>query len=592
MQMPNLGFRTLLSIRSVFTPNQKKEAIKLLALALVAMVFEVLGIGLILPVTGALLGSPESSGSQLITQYLVNFLPQRDVGGHLFPVLLMLFILGLYLIKTIYMIWFIWRQQSFTYDLQAELSLRVFSGYLRQPYSYHLARNSSKLIQNSTIEVNQFVGLVQSLLMFVTEALVAFGLIGLLLFVEPLGMLLTFLLFASISVGAYYMSASHLSRLGQKRQNAEGSRLQHLQQALGGVKDIKVLGREDFFLERYDFFNRASARVSKIHQTLQQLPRLGLEFLTVLALTVLVSLMYSSDKTPQEIMPILALFGFAAFRLIPAFNRMMIMAQSMRFLWPSVVVIVRDAASVRGYLMTDSLAVPVQSAARDGIVFERVSFRYSGADKDTLSAVNLEMELGSVTGIIGPSGAGKSTLVNVLLGLLEPSKGSVRMNGSDIRVNLRAWQARIGYVPQEIYFTDETLMHNVAFGIADEKVDIESIWRALSAAQMADYVRALPNGLETKVGERGISLSGGQRQRLGIARALYHQPDVIVLDEATSALDIETEADVMKAVYALRVSKTVIIVSHRPSTISGCDRVIKVIDGHVSIETSIVGRMP
>jgi ABC-type multidrug transport system fused ATPase/permease subunit len=365
------------------------------------------------------------------------------------------------------------------------------------------------------------------------------------------------------------------------RQYHEGLRLQHLQQGLGGAKDVKVLGREKEFLETYIGHNVESSRMTQFEVTLQLLPKLWLEFLAVTSLAILVMTMLAKSRDMTHIVSAVGLFAAAAFRLMPSVNRVLNAVQAIRYGLPVIDVLHAE-------LSLNVPPAPLKRASalafRDRIEVELVRYRYPSAKAWALDGLSLAIRRGESVGVIGPSGSGKSTLVDVILGLLTPTDGSVLLDGEDIQADLRGWQDQVGYVPQSVYLTDDSLRRNVAFGLSDTMIDDTAVRRALRAAQLEEFVASLPDGVETMVGERGVRLSGGQRQRIGIARALYHDPPMLVLDEATSALDSVTESGVMDAVTALQGEKTILIVAHRLSTVERCDRLYRLKRGKVVAE--------
>jgi ABC-type multidrug transport system fused ATPase/permease subunit len=347
--------------------------------------------------------------------------------------------------------------------------------------------------------------------------------------------------------------------------------LQHLQQGFGGVKDVKILGTEEYFASQYGENLLKNSEVVRRFSIAQTLPRFGLEILTIIGLAVLVSTMVLLDSERPEILPVLGLFGAAAFRLLPAVNRLISNFQIINVSRPQVNEVFEDLD------LPDQLnhKNSDRSTLTSAISIVDISFSYAESLKNVVSGVSVKIGRGEAVGLIGSSGSGKSTLVDILLGLLEPNSGKVLVDGSDIHDDLRGWQDQIGYVPQSIFLTDDTLRRNVAFGLPKDKIDDDAVRSAIRSAQLEEFVASLPEGMETVVGERGVRLSGGQRQRIGIARALYNNPDVLVLDEATSSLDTETEHGVMQAVQALQGDKTVIIVAHRLSTVEYCDRLYR-----------------
>ena len=337
------------------------------------------------------------------------------------------------------------------------------------------------------------------------------------------------------------------------------------------MKDVKILGREDFFVSEYSDQLTGSAAVTRRSGVSQMLPRIGLEILTILGLAVLVSTMVVSGEDLNSVLPVLGLFGAAAFRLVPAVGRMVTMVQTISQSQPVVHELFHDL----GLKTLQTTKRQNHDGFAEALEVSELSFKYETAPTNALSNVSLRVKRGEAVGLVGPSGSGKSTLVDVLLGLMAPASGAVLVDGVNVQDRIRWWQDQIGYVPQSIFLTDDTLRRNVAFGLPKSEIDDAAVDAAIRAAQLEEFVKTLPLGLETVVGERGVRLSGGQRQRIGIARALYHNPDVLVLDEATSSLDTETEHGVMQAVQALQGEKTVIIVAHRLSTVEYCDRLYR-----------------
>jgi ABC-type multidrug transport system fused ATPase/permease subunit len=487
-------------------------------------------------------------------------------------VMYMLGLVGIFVIKTAFLAFLTWRQTTFAFDVHVDLCQRLFSTYLRQPYTFHLQRNSATLIRNLVTGVWDFTVLVTNCLGLVTEGLVLVGVSALLLAVEPLGAFLVVLLLGSAAWVFQRVTRSHAERWGVARQHHEGLRIQHLQQGLGSAKDVKLLGREDDFLAQYDVHNVKSGRAAQLQMTLQQFPRLFLELLAVSGLATLVLAALLQGRDVAEIAPTAGLFAVAAFRLMPSATRIMAGVQHVYYDLPIINFLYEDVNLPAPTSVTRNSTL---TSLRREVQVVDLGFSYPDAVVPTLNGVGMVIHKGESVGIIGPTGSGKSTLVDLILGLLTPTSGDIRVDGEDIQQNLRAWQDQIGYVPQSIYLTDDTLRRNVAFGLADGQIDEASVQRAVGAAQLQEFVASLPRGLDTVVGERGVRLSGGQRQRIGIARALYHDPGVLVLDEATSSLDSDTEKDVVHAVRALHGRKTVLIVTHRLSTVEHCDRLYR-----------------
>jgi ABC-type multidrug transport system fused ATPase/permease subunit len=570
---------TFSGIGKVLTPAERRGALVLLALMIVGMVLETLCTFLVIPAI-ALMMQQDLATSYPQLQPVLNTLGNPSQAQLIPRVLLGL--VGIYALKNLFLAFLAWRQTRFAFGVQAHLAQRLFTAYLRQPYTFHLQRNSAQLIRNVAGEAGSFTELLVSALLIGTEFLVLAGIATLLLAVEPVGTVIAVLVLGTAAWSFYSLMRSRLTRWGQARQVHDALRLQHLYQGLGGAKDVKLLGREHNFLEQFRLHNVQATRMTQRQSMMQMMPRLWLEFLAVTGLATLVTVMLAQDREMSTIIPTLGLFAAASFRLMPSVNRVLSAAQTVRYYLPVV-------ATLRQEL---ELAVPARprsaGAGGTGLATEirlaNLRYRYPSAAVTALTDVSLSIAKGESVGFIGPSGSGKSTLVDVVLGLLTPEDGRVLVDESDIQKDLRSWQDQIGYVPQAIYLTDDTLRRNVAFGLADEEIDETAVVRAIRAAQLDEFVDSLPEGLNTFVGERGIRLSGGQRQRIGIARALYHDPAVLVLDEATSALDTATERGVMQAVAALHGNKTIIIVAHRLSTVEQCDRLYRLERGRVAAE--------
>ena len=410
----------------------------------------------------------------------------------------------------------------------------------------------------------------------IAEMMVLSGLTLLLIIVEPLGTIIVMFVFGLAALGFYLLTKGHVSRWGESRQYHDGLSLQHLNQGIDGAKEVKLLGRELEFLKAHYFHISESARMNQFQSTLQQIPRLWLELLGVLGLVTLVLVMINQEREISTILPMLGLFAAAAFRLMPSVNRILSAVQQLRYGYSSL-----DVLSEELSLSVEISKKNKSTELTNKIELNQLSYSYPDSNIPSLSEISFEILKGQTIGIIGPSGSGKSTLVDVVLGLLPPTDGVVKIDNQDIQLDLRAWQDQLGYVPQSIYLTDDSIRRNIAFGLPEEQIDNAAVNKAIKAAQLENYISSLPSGVDTIVGERGVRLSGGQRQRIGIARALYHDPDILVLDEATSALDNITEQEVMKAIDELHYSKTIIIVAHRLSTVENCDSIYKLEKGRV-----------
>lgn len=562
--------QTVARLLALLTPRQRSDAYRLMGLMLVGMCFETLGVGLVVP-TIALLTQPEAVAS---SGWLDWLRVEASFSASTWPIALGLLVLAtIYALKTLFLAWMTSRQMAFVYGVQAELSERLLVGYLNKPYTFHLQHNSAELIRNVVNVTNELTltGMV-ALLILVTEMLVVGG-IALLLFVwEPLGTALAVLILGVVGTVFNRFTRARIRRAGESRNAHEEARIKHLQQSIGGCKELKLMGREAGALDKYAPHNVASARIGRRHATLQAMPRLWLELLAVLGLLLIVTAMMVQGQTASALIPTLGMFAAAAFRLIPSLNRILGSLHHLRFSTPVIDTLFAELRAADAIILPEPAPFP---PLRRSIRLEDVTVRYPESEGPVLNGVNLEISSGTTVGFVGESGAGKSTLIDAILGLLPLEQGRVLSDEIDVRTNLRGWQRQVGYVAQSIYLVDDTLRRNVAFGLPDDEIDESAVQRAISAAQLTAFVSELAQGLDTVVGERGVRLSGGQRQRIGIARALYHDPSILVLDEATSSLDAETEQGVMESIDALHGAKTILMVTHRIAALRFCDAVVR-----------------
>ena len=557
--------------------SQKRHLAFIFLLMLIGMVFESLGVALIIPLLLAIT-QPNIIDTYPILGEITSILGINTQKQ--FIVVCLLTIVIVYLIKAIFLTYSGWVQGKFTANLKVNISQRLFSIYMYQPYTFHLQRNSAQLIRNVTGEVFELTSTFSAAISLLTEILIITG-IGILLFiVEPVGLIsviFTVVFFGSLF---YLLTKGKTFKLGKERQEHDIKILQHLQQGLGGFKDAKLLGREVHFINQFVGRSKKLAKVGVIYGVLGSLPRHMFELLAVLIMVVFMFvLLFVSNKDVVSIIPTLGVFAMAAFRIMPSSNKVLSNMQGLRYNLPVINRIYDEMLLPIEEVISNDDKIQINNINQ--IHVNSVSYLYPSATISAIDYVDMQINIGSTIGFIGPSGAGKSTLIDIILGLLKPTKGTILVNGTDIQNNLRAWQNHIGYVPQSIYLTDDTLRKNIAFGIPEEMIDDKAIEDAICQSQIQEFVQNLPENDNTMVGENGVRLSGGQRQRIGIARALYHNPSILVFDEATSALDSVIEKDVMETIDSLHGDKTIIIIAHRMSTLKNCDCIYKLNKGAI-----------
>ena len=558
---------------------QKKQLIILGFLLLIGTFFEMLGLGILLPGLGIILNPNIGNDYPLLQPFtkLTVGLPQLQIVFWGMGSLIIV-----YIIKAFFLIFTTWRQSRFSASLSAQLSKELFYGYLRQPYSFHLKRNSAQMVRNIQGEVDQFSAVSQAVINLCIELSAIIGIAAMLLIAEPLGaiVIISFLFISGFLF--YNLTKNKILEWGKKRLYHDSRISQHLIQGLGSVKYLKLLDREEYFLNNFDKHNSDKANILTKQTTLIQVPRLYLELLAVIGMAGLIIMMVLQNKSLNLLIPTIGIFVAAAFRMIPSVNRIMSSIQSIRYSGAVIDVLYNEFYLIRltpsEYFGTDEITFD------NKIEIQNLTFCYQESDVKAINDINISILKGKMIGIIGKSGSGKSTLVDIILGFLKPSDGLVKSDGINIKQNMRVWQNYIGYVPQSIFLIDDSIRRNIAFGVPDDEIDEDAINRCIKSAQLEEYVVSLPEGLDTFVGEKGIRLSGGQRQRIGIARALYKDPPLLLLDEATSALDSATEKDVMTAVTALHGIKTILIIAHRLSTVSDCDWIYKFNKGKVEEE--------
>jgi ATP-binding cassette, subfamily B, bacterial PglK len=573
-----MNTNTILKVYEVLDSISRKKVFLLFILILFGTILEIFSLGLFIPIMSSLVSTDFSSDYPRIVEWIpfLGGLSQREIV--IFGVSS---ISILYFVKFIYFIFLIRIQGKFVYGVQAKLSLNLLKSYIYRPYVFYLQENTSHLIRNSTTEVGVYSGVLAASLNLVTEIFVLLGVISVLIYVQPFStLIIASALFLSLYLYQFF-TKSLMLQWGRERQYHEGKRIQFLQQSFGGVKDSKLLGRENFFVKQYSNSNSAVASVGRKQYILQQIPRYWLELLIILVLSLLVIITMSQTNSVQDVIPIIGLFSIASFRMMPSTNRVLNSLQRIRLGIPAVSLISQEIDFLRKEKYKKNHNQGSELNFNEFLKLEKVGFSYPNSDLETLTNINIKIKKGDFVGIIGTSGAGKSTLVDIILGLLDPQSGNIFIDKSELKDHLNSWQDKIGYVPQNIYLTDDTLKSNIAFGIDISNINESLLKNAIINSQLEEFVNSLPSGVESMVGERGVRISGGQRQRIGIARALYHNPEILVLDEATSSLDVETEKRIMDSINLLIGSKTIIIVSHRYTTVSKCNHIFRLDKGKI-----------
>jgi len=575
----------------LFNKGEKKKLLLIFFMMIVSALFETFGIGVIVPFVG-IVTNPSMITEQASINYLYKFFNfQSTTTFMIFAVIALLFI---FIVKNLYILLFLYVQNRIVLNQQVKLSKRLFETYLSKPYTFHLQRNTADLLRNVNIEVpNLFQGIIMSAFMLITEILVIACIMGLLLYTTSISTIIASGLLGGSVFLFFKIFRKKINKLAKQQQVVDGMMIKWVNQGLGASKEVKVTGKESYFVSAYTSKSQINANIKRYRMMLEQSPRLFIETILVMIVLIMVLIIIFQGKNTANIVSTMALFGMAAFRLMPSINRVMNMITAIRFSKPALTVVYEDLFTNNE---TNSGKGTIESVVNksdnrkftDSIKLNEVSFRYPNQKEYSLKDISLTIPIGHSVAFIGESGAGKTTLVDMILGLFQPEKGSILVDGENISEIKSKWQQKIGYIPQSIFLTDDSIRENVAFGVPKDQIDDHAVWSALEQAQLKEFIEGQPNQLDTTVGERGIRLSGGQRQRIGIARALYHNPEIIFMDEATSALDNETEKDIMSAIDNLKGEKTLIIIAHRLSTIKNCDKVFKINKGRlISVEDKL-----
>ena len=562
----------LVKVYKILSKKQRKRFYLILFCLFIGMILEAFGIGMILPVLKIIL-LPES-----LKQYvwLNDFFNSTSlINNQQIIILALILLIGVYFFKSLYLIILSYYQNRYISFISSQISNRLFKNYLNQDFMFHNQRNSSELIKMLQVEIGMVNSLLLAGVILITEIAIAIAIITTLFFVEPTGtifIIVFFLVFGSIF---YFFSKNKSSAWGIIRQQEDTKISKLITEALNGINEVFLLGKERFFHSRLVGYNKTRARINSNQITLSQIPRYYLEFISIVSLVGFTLIMIINEKDINDIISIGGVFIAATFRVLPSINRIISCLQQIKYYKSSIDIVSRDLnlAGLPIVDKKDQTEIPFQNTLK----LDQVSFSYPKSESPIFENLNFELNHGEVIGIIGPSGVGKSTFTNLIVGFFSLYEGDFKVDGKRIdKYNAVNWRKQLGYVSQNIYLTDDTIRANVAFGEEPNEIEDLRIEKAIKKAQLYSFIQGLPEKLDSIVGERGAQLSGGQKQRVGIARALYHEPKLLILDEATSALDEETEKEVMKAVERLKGEMTILIITHRLSTLSCCDKIYKV----------------
>ena len=564
----------------------KKQLLTIFFISVIGTFLEALGIGVILPILKIIVEGEDflknyHSNFETINQFL-NYMSLKTYKELI--TFLLFFVIFIFLIKTLFFLYLINKQTKLSHSIEYKLAKTFFYHYLNQDYSFHLMKNSSKLFSNITEEIKNFrLNLVDPFLVISTEIIFIFVIAALLILIEPLATTITAIFIIVIAFFYINFTKSKISYVALKRQKHEALKIQHLKQGLNGIKEIKISGKENVFLDIFDKHNQETVDSRAKLALWTSIPRYLLEFLSVAGISVLAILFVRNGGDLKSLLPTLGVFLVATFRLLPSTVKIVQSYGKIRFGLPS-------SNLLRNELDQSKIKPQIKKDFQNNIInnfnklsFKNISFQYPNSNKNILDNISLNINKGDKIGIVGPSGSGKSTFIDLLTGLISPSKGEVYLNEKLVNLKSKNWFKKISYTPQFIFLSDDTILNNIAFGVKKEDLNIENVKKASELSELKNYIVNLNQGLNTFIGEFGIRLSGGQKQRIGIARSLYTNSEILILDESTSAIDLHTEEKIINNINTLS-EKTIIIVSHRLSTLKNCNKIIEIKNGHLEFK--------
>ncbi len=583
--------RIIKKFKLILSAHQKKRIIQLAFLMIIGGILETCSVSLVLPFMNAVM-NPEKIMNQLYIKWICNLLNLHSSRAFLVTMAVLLAIL--YLLKNVFLLFEINVQYHFVYGNMFEMQKRLLSNFIRRPYEYFVKVSSGEIIRIVNTDTQYTFQMLSTLLGLFTELTVSGMIILAVFLITPFVTIAVALALLAMLLCINFVIKPFMRRAGLEYQSSAAGMNKWLLQSIQGIKELKVMTREDFFQRHYDTYGRKYVGALRKNQILSVVPKFFIEATSMgLMFLVIAALIYKGTDL-ETVIPVLSAVALAAIRLLPSVNRISTAMASVSYNEPILDKLIENLKVISG---VENVSLSMDLNYKDfylekekklqfteKLEFSHISYHYPDSELNVLQDASVTISQGESVGIVGSSGAGKTTMVDIILGLLRPQDGVVAVDGVDIRQDMSSWLHQVGYIPQMIFMLDDTIRANVAFGVSEDKQSDEEVWRALREASLDDFVKGLPEGLDTQIGERGMRLSGGQRQRIGIARALYLNPSILIFDEATSALDNETESAIMESINNLHGHKTLIIIAHRLSTIKGCDHIYRVENGTINIE--------
>ena len=575
----------LKKLKVLLDKKQKRTMGGLMVLMIIGAALQTAGVGMLVQVVTVVM-DPEAPRKSSLVGWAYESMGFQDYGS--FSVAVMAALIVVFAVKNL----FLFIQQkltfAFVYTNQFRTSERMMRNYLRRGYEYYLNADTAVVQRSITSDVNNMYALILSLLQLMSDGVVSLFIVCYCLSKSGVMTILLAAVMVVLMAVIKKVLKPIMYKAGKDNQDYYSGLFKWISQTVQGIKEVKVAGKEQYFVREYQKCGKGYVDAVQKYSLYNNIPKLLIETACVAAMMGYMIFLTLAGRSTGDMLEILSTLAAAAFVLLPCVNRINNQINSMAYFEPFFMGVsdnLQDEITGEKTDLTFATEEEEKLPVRKSIELKGITYAYPDTDKLIFDHADMTIPIGSSVGIVGTSGAGKSTVVDILLGLLEIREGSICADGVDVRLNYRRWLKNIGYIPQMIFMLDDTIRKNVAFGIPEDKIDEERLWEVLKEAQLDEFVRSLPEGADTGIGERGIRLSGGQRQRIGIARALYHDPEVLVLDEATSALDNDTEKAIMEAINRLHGRKTLIIIAHRLQTIEQCDMIYRVEDGRITRES-------
>lgn len=580
--------RILKKMNVLLDRKQKAKMGGIIVLMFFGALLEACSIGLVIPLIETLL-SPEKVTGEGYLGDLYRFLGMESTSQ--FTILMLLFIIAAFALKNIFLYFQNVVQLRFVYTNQFATSRRMMINFMQRPYEYYLNADTSVIQRSITSDVNNMYGLILASLQLVSEVIMFAILVGVLMTQDPLMIITVAALLVLVLLLVKNVLKPIMKKAGEENQDYYSGLYKWIDQSVMGIKEIKIANRESYFINEYAKCGAGYVNAVQKYNIFNSTPRLLIETVCIAGLVLYLIFQIIAGKDMTQMITQIGVFAVAAMRLLPSANRINNHLTSISYFEPFFMGV---SDNLQEEINDESVNYDAQAylekkraeklPVREKIELKDIVYKYPNTDVLIFDHAHMEIPVGASVGVVGTSGSGKTTIIDILLGLLRLQEGSILADGVEVRDHYEGWLRNIGYIPQSIFMIDASIRKNVAFGVPEDAIDDEKVWQALEEAQLDGFVRGLPEGLDTSIGERGIRISGGQRQRIGIARALFEDPEVLVLDEATSALDNETEAAIMDSINRLHGRKTLIIIAHRLQTIEKCDMVYRVENGKVERE--------